>query len=139
MTYSPRRPLSFALSQKTLAARRALACVLGAIVSMSILLSVTACTIVCGIVWLCTKRRPELRSLLHRFERYARPTRKDPSEQAGRAVAALDSGEQLRRRATKVQRQQQQRANRLAEELAEEDYHADKNASALGFFKETHL
>jgi hypothetical protein len=95
-----------------------------AIVSMSILLStgsIAACTIICGVLWLCAKRRSELRSLLHRFTGYAQPTRKDPSQQAGRAGAALDSGEQLRRRATKAQRQQQQRATRLAQELAEEE------------------
>ena len=91
---------------------------------MSILLSagsIAACTVICGIVWLCAKRRSELRSLLHGFGGYARPTHEDPSQQAGRAGAALDPGEQLRRRATKAQRQQQQRATRLAEELAEEE------------------
>lgn len=91
---------------------------------MSVLLSagsIAACTIVCGSVWLCAKRRSELRALLHRFGGHAQPPRKDPSQQARRAGAALDPGEQLRRRAAKAQRQQQQRATRLAEELAEQE------------------
>ena len=91
---------------------------------MSVLLSagsIAACTVVCGSVWLCAKRRSELRALLHRFGGRAQPPRKDPSQQARRAGAALDPGEQLRRRADKAQRQQQQRATRLAEELAEQE------------------
>ena len=47
---------------------------------MSVLLSagsIAACTIVCGSVWLCAKRRSELRALLHRFGGHAQPPRKD--------------------------------------------------------------